>query len=459
MTACTLSCPVRRSLTHLCPPPLFRPSHLPVQMAKAGMNQPLLIGGATTSRMHTAVKIAPQFSTVEHPVIHVLDASRSVVVVASLLDKKSAKRTDYVQDVLDTYEEMREEHYASLEDRRYLTLEQARKRAMRVDWFAKAAGSADKLSLPWAPKQTGVIPIDEPIETLLPYIDWNPFFQTWELRGKYPNRGYPKIFNDAEVGAEAKRLYDDAQAMLAQIIKEGWLQAKGVAGIFPANSVGDDVELYAPDADGVRQAPLTKFCMLRQQSEKETDEPYLCLSDFVAPKETGLKDYMGMFAVGIFGGEDQMKKFAAEHDDFKKILLQALADRLAEAFAERLHARLRRDIWGYAPEESLETQELLKVKYQGIRPAPGYPSQPDHTEKVTMWEVLKVKETTGIELTESLAMWPPAAVSALVFASPESQYFAVGKLTKDQIADYAVRKSMPVETVEKWLSPNLAYDK
>jgi 5-methyltetrahydrofolate--homocysteine methyltransferase len=446
-------------LSGLITPSLDEMVFVAKELAKAGMKIPLLIGGATTSRMHTAVKISPQFGSVEHPVIHVLDASRSVVVVSNLLDQRSNVRSDYVQDILDTYEEMREEHYASLEDRKYLSLEKARKQALRVDWYKKAEKLGRGTELPWTPAALGVMPVEQSIESLIPFIDWNPFFQTWELRGKYPNRGFPKIFDDADVGAEAKRLYEDAQAMLQEIVDGKLLTARGVVGIFPANAVGDNVEVYAPVAGGARDVPLTTFCMLRQQSEKETDEPYLALSDFIAPKESGLQDYLGAFAVGIFGSDKQEAKHAADHDDFKKIMTQALADRLAEAFAEQVHARMRREIWGYAPDEKLDNSEMLKIKYQGIRPAPGYPSQPDHTEKVAMWEVLKVKETAGIELTESLAMWPPSSVSALVFASPESQYFAVGKVTKDQIVDYAARKKMPVEDVERWLGPNLAYEK
>jgi 5-methyltetrahydrofolate--homocysteine methyltransferase len=361
-----------------------------------------------------------------------------------------------VQDLLDTYEEMREEHYAGLEDRRYISLGQARAKAPRIHWDNHAKAGV----VPWAPATLGnTVVTDQDLATLLPFIDWNPFFATWELRGKYPNRGYPKIFDDADVGAEARKLYDDAQAMLKQIIEGKWLQARGVVGIYPANAVGDDVEVYPAAEDTSRGKPIAKFCMLRQQAEKETDEPYCCLSDFVAPKPSGIRDYLGAFAVGIFGGEAQMEAFKADHDDFKKIMLQALSDRLAEAFAEQLHARVRGELWAYAKDEALDYSDLLKVKYQGIRPAPGYPSQPDHTEKLTMWKLLDVEASTGIKLTESLAMWPPAAVSALVFASPESSYFAVGKIAKEQVEEYAGRKEMSVESAEKWLSPILNYER
>jgi 5-methyltetrahydrofolate--homocysteine methyltransferase len=433
-------------LSGLITPSLDEMVHFARELGKHGMSVPLLIGGATTSRMHTAVKIAPQYSTVAHPVIHVLDASRSVTVVSSLLDVNAGRREAYVQDMLDLYEEMREEHYASLEERKFLDLPKARAKAPRVDWAAIAAPGA---AVPWAPRTLGVQPLEVPIAELLPYIDWNPFFATWELRGKYPNRGYPKIFDDADVGSEARKLHGDASAMLRDIVAGNWLHARGVAGIFPASAVGDDVEVYAPAADGARVAPTHKFCMLRQQAEKETEEPYMSLSDFIAPKASGARDYIGAFAVAIHGGEAQYARFAAEHDDFKKILLQALSDRLAEAFAEWAHLKMRKETWGYAAGEALAAEELLKVKYQGIRPAPGYPSQPDHTEKRVMWDLLRAKEVAGITLTDSLAMLPASAVSALVFAAPHSQYFAVGQIQKDQVAEYAARKDATLEETER----------
>mgnify|MGYP005991848739 CR=1 FL=1 len=437
-------------LSGLITPSLDEMVTVALEMKKAGLKQPLLIGGATTSRMHTAVKIAPQFETLEHPVVHVLDASRSVVVVSNLLSKDTAKRDLYVSDHLEEYEEMREDHYSSLEQRTYLSIADARKKGLKVDWAKRPAD-------PPVPRSPGITTLDdEDLSGLIEYIDWNPFFQTWELRGKYPNRGYPKIFNDEDVGVEAKKLYDDAQAMLAKIISEKWLTAKGVVGIFPANSVGDDVEIYMDNVD--RSEAAAKFCMLRQQVEKETEEPFACLSDFVATKASGVKDYLGAFAVAVFGAEAKCAEFDADHDDYNKILLQALADRLAEALAEKLHADIRRDIWGYAPDEQLDSADMLRVKYQGIRPAPGYPSQPDHTEKKVMWDLLNAEELTGIGLTDSLAMMPASAVSALVFANPESSYFSVGKIGKDQVEDYAARKEMPVEEVERWLRPNLNYE-
>jgi len=445
-------------LSGLITPSLDEMVFVAKEMAKAGMKQPLLIGGATTSRMHTAVKIAPQYGNIAHPVIHVLDASRSVVVVSSLLDAEKERREGYCQDVLDLYDEMCEEHYAGLEERKYLTLAEARKKALAIDWEAKKGPEG---AVPWVPKMLGVTATTVSIRELIPYIDWNPFFQTWELRGKYPNRSYPKIFDDADVGPEAKRLYNDACAMLEEICNGNWLQAKGVVGIFPANAVGDDLEIFAPADDLNRNgsAPIGKFCTLRQQAEKETDEPYLALSDFVAPKSSNVRDYVGAFAVGIHGSDVQVAKFEADHDDFKKIMVQALADRLAEAYAENLHARVRKEIWGYAQDESLDNADLLKTKYQGIRPAPGYPSQPDHTEKKMMWKLLEAEKHSGVQLTESLAMLPAPSVSALLFAAPESSYFALGKIAKDQVEEYASRKSMPLEDVEKWCAPFLSYDR
>jgi 5-methyltetrahydrofolate--homocysteine methyltransferase len=441
-------------LSGLITPSLDEMVFVAKQMRKAGCAQPLLIGGATTSRMHTAVKIAPQFSTEEHPVIHVLDASRSVVVVSNLLDQ-GTKRSEYVSEVRELYEELVEEHYAGLEDRSYLSLADARAKRMRVDWAARLAAP---VPAPARPGVTDVTMEAAELEQLVPFIDWNPFFQTWELRGKYPNRGYPKIFQDEAVGEEAKKLFDDAHAMLAKIFAEGWLTAKGVAGIFPASSSGDDVHVFADEASRSSGAALTTLCMLRQQAEKETEEPYLCQSDFVAPADSGVKDHIGGFAVAIFGVESKCAEFEAGHDDYSKILLQAVADRLAEAFAEKLHMDIRRNIWGYAIDEDLTPEDMLRCKYQGIRPAPGYPSQPDHTEKRTLWKLLDVEAHSGIRLTESLAMWPASAVSALVFADPASKYFAVGKIGRDQVEDYAARKGMTMAEAGRWLGPILNFE-
>lgn len=294
---------------------------------------------------------------------------------------------------------------------------------------------------------------------VVPYIDWNPFFQTWELRGRYPNRGYPKIFNDKTVGEEAKKLFDDAQKMLKKIVADGSMWLKGVVGLFPANRSddGEDVDVYLREEDRAAGTVAAKFCMLRQQAEKESDDPFLSQADFIAPK--GYTDHIGFFAVSCFGCDGLVAKYEAENDDFSKIMAQSLADRFVEAFAEYLHREIRLDLWGYAKGESLDEGDLLKIKYDGIRPAPGYPSQPDHTEKSTMWDIVKVKENAGIELSESLSMMPAASVSALVFAHPQSEYFAVGQIGKDQVQSYAERKKMDLELCERWLSPMLNYDR
>ena len=279
------------------------------------------------------------------------------------------------------------------------------------------------------------------------------------MRGRYPNRGYPKIFNDEAVGSEAKKLFDDAQSMMKEIIASKSMQLKGVVGLFAANRSddGEDVHVYESEEDRESGKPLSTFCMLRQQAEKESEDPYLSQADFIAPK--GYKDHLGMFAVSCFGCDALVKKYEAENDDFSKIMAQALADRFVEAFAEYLHRQIRTEMWGYAPDEQLNEADLLKIKYDGIRPAPGYPSQPDHTEKRTMWDLIKAKELAGIELSESLSMMPAASVSALVFAHPQSQYFAVGQVSKDQVESYATRKKMELPVVERWLNPILAYDR
>ncbi|KAJ1968005.1 hypothetical protein H4R35_006547, partial [Dimargaris xerosporica] len=349
--------------------------------------------------------------------------------------------------------EIREDHYDSLKDRRYLSLEAAREKRLRIDWASAQSTLPDK------PRILGTKVFHHfDLHKVVQYIDWNPFFQVWELRGKYPNRGFPKIFNDPTVGAEAQKLFDEAQTMLNDILRHDTLTASGIAGFYPANSVGDDIRVYTDES---RSEVAATFYGLRQQAEKdrESNEPYYCLSDFVAPEETGLADYIGLFAVSAgFGCEEMCRQYEADHDDYNAIMLKALADRLAEAFAEYLHAEVRKDFWGYAADEAMNTSDLLSIKYQGIRPAPGYPSQPDHTEKSTMWQLADIEQATGISLTESLAMAPAASVSGLYFAHPQAKYFAVGKVEKDQIADYAQRKQMKPATVEKWLRQNLAYD-
>ncbi|KAI9227397.1 MAG: methionine synthase-like protein [Piptocephalis tieghemiana] len=439
-------------LSGLITPSLDEMIHVAKEMERQGVKVPLLIGGATTSRTHTAVKISPCYT---EPTVHVLDASKSVVVVSNLLD--ASTKEDFMEEVQEEYEELREDHYESLKDRTYLSLTQAREKAKVTDWSGMALTSPPK-----TPTFLGTRSIQEvDLYKVMDYIDWNPFFQTWQLRGRYPNRGFPKIFQDERVGQEAKKLYDEAQEKLKEYLSGGKLWAKAVVGLYEANSLGDDIQIYDPDQSGPRASRVkATFYGLRQQAEKEsgsTDPSYLCLSDFVAPTTSGLQDYLGMFTVGVFGAEELAKGYEEALDDYSAIMVKALADRLAEALAEYLHALVRQDWWGYSPDESLNVTDLLSIKYQGIRPAPGYPSQPDHTEKQTMWALGDIEKATGVGLTDSLAMYPAAAVSGLYFANPCSEYFAVGKIGKDQVIDYAARKRMKVEEVERWLSPILSY--
>merc|ERR1719491_1964226 len=436
-------------LSGLITPSLDEMIDVAKEMSKAGCEYPLLIGGATTSKVYTAVKISPNYFTMDHPVVHVLDASRSVTVVSSIL---GASKEDYVADISEEYEEIREDYYAGLEDRHYLSFKKANDNRFKIDFESNFVAPA--------PNLLGISVIDSvSLQDVVPYIDWNPFFQTWELRGRYPNRGYPKIFKDETVGFEAKKLFDDAQRMLKDIIANEDMYLKGAVGIFPANrsSDGEDVNVYSDEESRAAGLPTATFCMLRQQAEKESEEPYLSQADFIAPE--GYKDHIGMFAVSCFGCDKLVKKYEDELDDFSKIMAQALADRFVEAFAEHLHRSMRVEMWGYAKDEKLDESDLLKIKYDGIRPAPGYPSQPDHTEKTTMWNLIKAKELAGIELSESLSMMPAASVSALVFAHPESQYFSVGQIGKDQVDNYAERKKMNISKMERWLSPILNYER
>ncbi|XP_062980412.1 methionine synthase [Elgaria multicarinata webbii] len=433
-------------LSGLITPSLEEMIFVAKEMERLEIKIPLLIGGATTSKTHTAVKIAPRYSA---PVIHVLDASKSVVVCSQLLDENL--KDDFFEEIQEEYEDIRQDHYDSLKDRRYLSLEQARHKGFCYNWLTE--------SKPVKPKFLGTrIFEDYDLQKLVEYIDWKPFFDVWQLRGKYPNRGFPKIFNDKVVGEEAKKIYNEAQNLLKTLIKQNKFKAKGLVGFWPAQSVQDDIYIYATEK--YSSEPIAKFCGLRQQAEKDSasTDPYYCLSDFVSPLESCVPDYLGLFAVACFGVDELCKEYEKQSDDYNSIMVKALGDRLAEAFAEELHERVRKEFWAYCKNEQLEFSDLRRIRYDGIRPAPGYPCQPDHTEKITMWKLADIEKATGIQLTESLAMLPASAVSGLYFSNPESKYFAVGKILKDQVEDYALRKSMPVSEVEKWLGPILGYE-
>ncbi|MGV3589716.1 MAG: methionine synthase [Adhaeribacter sp.] len=409
------------------------------EMERLKFTIPLLIGGATTSKAHTAVKIDQNYSG---PVVHVLDASRSVPVVGNLLQPE--QKEAYSVQIKKEYAELRESYANRKKDRNYLTLDAARANKFKIDWSPAEVHT---------PKFIGTkVFEDYPLSEIQNYIDWTPFFQAWELHGKYP-----KILTDEVVGAEATRLLQDAQVMLKQIVKEKWLKARAVIGIYPANTVdSDDIEVYA---DREHSQLLTTFRTLRQQGQKGQNIPNIALADFVAPEESGVGDYIGAFAVTAGIGIDEIiKKYEADHDDYHSIMIKALADRLAEAFAELLHERVRREYWGYAPEEQFSNDDLIKEEYQGIRPAPGYPACPEHTEKKTIFQLLDAEKNTGITLTDSMAMFPTAAVSGFYFAHPKARYFGLGKINKDQVESYAQRKGFTVEEAERWLSPNLGYD-
>ncbi|MBK6620811.1 MAG: methionine synthase [Saprospirales bacterium] len=428
-------------LSGLITPSLDEMVHVAREMQREGFTLPLLIGGATTSKTHTAVKIEPQYSA--GPTIHVLDASRSVGIVSALLGEDPDAKINLEKSVKEEYDRIREQRLNRQSGKEYLSLEQARNRRPSIDWRSYT---------PPRPAFLGVKVFESySLEELATYIDWTPFFSTWELRGKYPD-----ILSDPIVGEEAKQLFNDAQSILRRIIDEGWLQARGVIGFFPANSIGDDIELYADES---RKGVQSILHHLRQQGQKADGLPNYCLSDFVAPRESGLEDYIGGFAVtaGI-GIEKWVAHFESQHDDYNAILLKALADRLAEAFAERMHERVRKEFWAYVPEESLANDELIAEEYQGIRPAPGYPACPDHTEKQTLFTLLQATETAGIKLTESYAMHPAAAVSGWYFSHPESKYFGLGQIGRDQLEDYAHRKGMSIVEMERWMAPNLNYD-
>ena len=426
-------------LSGLITPSLEEMASVANDMTRDGFDVPLLIGGATTSKVHTAVKIAPQY---KGPTIYVTDASRAVGVVSHLMSDTS--REEFLQGVNDDYTDVREKHESSSQDRGHLSINAARAEKFKSDWPSVT---------PPEPTFLGLKTFDAyDLAELTTRIDWTPFFRTWELKGNYP-----AIFEDKTVGEVATDLFNDAQAMLQRIVGEQWLGAKAAIGFFPANAVGDDVEVYTDDT---RKDVLTTLHFLRQQMEKREDRANLCLADFVAPKESGVADYIGGFAVTSgLNIESKLKEFKASHDDYNDILLKALADRLAEAFAERMHERVRKEFWGYASDESLSNEELVKEAYQGVRPAPGYPACPDHTEKPELFRVLEAEQRASITLTEGMAMWPASSVSGFYFSHPDSQYFGVGKITKDQVQDYAKRKGIPLEQAERWLAPNLAYNR
>ena len=424
-------------LSGLITPSLDEMVHVASEMERLGMNTPLLIGGATTSKVHTAVKIAPKYS---HPVVHVLDASRSVPVAGTLLNPET--NGTYKQNLREDYKRMAEDHARRQSEKQLLTLTEARAIKFHWDWEAYS---------PEKPAFTGVKSIDAiDLATLREVIDWTPFFQTWELAGRYPD-----ILNDTIVGEEAKQLFSDANAMLDEIILHNQLQAKGVIFIYPAKSSNDSITVFADDSC---TQTLADFHFLRQQRKMAAGVPNLCLSDYIAPADSGKTDYIGGFAVTSGIGVDELvQQYDAENDDYKSIMAKALADRLAEAFAEYLHREVRTHWWGYAQDETLSNEDLIRENYRGIRPAPGYPACPEHTEKTTLFNLLKAPENTGISLTESMAMLPTASVSGFYFSHPESKYFGLGKIAKDQVQDYATRKGWTLQEAERWLGPVLAY--
>lgn len=421
----------------LITPSLDEMVHIAKEMKRNNFKIPLLIGGATTSKVHTAVRIAQEY---DNPVVYVNDASRCVNVLSSLL---SPNQNDFLANVEREYEQLRTLHKNKNSEQKFISLAEARRNKLKIDWNKLEATH---------PMLVGNIALpDFPIGEIAKYIDWTPFFHAWEMKGSYP-----KIFDDPEKGVEAKKLFDDAQEMLNKIITEKWLLARGVAGFYPANTINDDdIEVYEDDS---RTTVKTVLHTLRQQTKKPEGQANIALADFIAPKESGKADYIGGFAVTAgLGIERLIRRFEKQHDDYSSIMIKALADRLAEAFAELLHEKVRKEFWAYAPYENLSAPELVNEAYRGIRPAPGYPACPDHTEKIEHFELFEVYPKTGIELTDSMAMYPTAAVSGLYFSHPESHYFSLGKINKDQVQDYAKRKGMSIDEVEKWLRPNLGY--
>ncbi len=429
-------------LSGLITPSLDEMVYLAKEMDKLGIKIPIMIGGATTSRAHTAVKIAPEY---KETVVHVNDASRAVTVASNLLQAET--KEGYVKAIREEYDKLREGYLNRSRDKNYLSIEEARKNKLQLAW--------NNFS-PVRPNFIGTKTIEVELSELVDFIDWTPFFSSWELYGKYP-----AILTDEVVGEQATHLFEDAQKMLQQIVSEKWLTSKGILGVFPANTVSDDDIAVIPSAvEGQpttnNQQPTT-FLTLRQQSQKTAGAPNIALADFIAPKDSGKQDYIGCFCVTTgFGVDEKAAEFEKQLDDYNSILVKALGDRLAEAFAEYLHLKVRKEIWGYASDENLSNQDLIDEEYKGIRPAPGYPACPDHLEKPTIWKLLNVEQEIGVKLTESMAMWPASSVSGYYFAHPESKYFGLGKIKEDQVIDYAKRRGISTEAANKWLSPNIA---
>ncbi|MBP6413979.1 MAG: methionine synthase [Bacteroidia bacterium] len=421
-------------LSGLITPSLDEMVYLAKELDKLNIKIPIMIGGATTSRAHTAVKIAPEY---KETVVHVNDASRAVTVASNLLQLET--KVEYSKTIREEYDKLREGYLNRSRDKNYLSIEQARKNKLQLDW-----NNFNTVK----PNFIGTKTINVELSELVDFIDWTPFFSSWELFGKYP-----AILTDEVVGEQATALFADAQKMLNQIVSEKWLQAKGILGIFPANQINDD-DIQVSDEEG---GELVKFLTLRQQSQKTAGAPNIALADFIAPKDSKKQDYIGCFCVTTgFGVDEKAAEFEAALDDYNSILVKALGDRLAEAFAEYLHLKVRKEIWGYALDEKLSNQDLIAEEYKGIRPAPGYPACPDHLEKPTIWKLLNVEQEIGVKLTESMAMWPASSVSGYYFANPESKYFGLGKIKEDQVIDYAKRRNISTETATKWLSPNIA---
>jgi 5-methyltetrahydrofolate--homocysteine methyltransferase len=426
-------------LSGLITPSLDEMCHVAAEMERQGFELPLMIGGATTSRTHTAVKIHPNYRRGQ--AIHVNDASRAVGVAGSLMS--AAASPAYIDGIRTEYAEIAAAHARSEENKQRLSLGLARQNGLKLDW----SGAYQ----PPRPRFFGTrVLADYSIAELIEFIDWSPFFSTWELKGKYP-----AILDDAKYGSAARNLFDDAKAMLGRIVQEQWFRAAAVVGFWPANAQGDDIQVFA---DEDRSEPVAVLHTLRQQLARREGRANLALADFVAPRASGLADYIGAFAVTAGLGEDEVaERFKAANDDYSSIMVKALADRLAEAFAERLHQRVRREFWAYAPDEALGAAELIAEQYRGIRPAPGYPAQPEHTEKATLFALLE-GERIGVRLTETFAMWPGASVSGFYFSHPESRYFGVGKIERDQVEDYARRKGWSLAEAERWLAPILNYN-